>query len=87
MLSAGDIYKSLGKYDDAIKYWDAAYIADNESPECLYSKVFCYQELGENEKAIEVWKEIIEWLEKREFDLDVAFPQRELQKLIDKCVN
>lgn len=78
---AGDICKCLGKYDDAIAYWDKSFKIDNEIPDNLFSKAFLYRELGEKEKAIEMWKEIIRWLEQRGYDVDVKWANKELENL------
>jgi tetratricopeptide (TPR) repeat protein len=48
---AGEICKCLGKYEDAIAFWDKSFEIDNEMPDNLFSKAFLYQELGEKEKA------------------------------------
>lgn len=82
LTNAGDICKCLGKYDDAIAYWDKSFKVDNEIPDNLFSKAFLYQELGEKEKEIEMWKEIICWLEQRGFDVDVKWANKELEKLM-----
>ena len=78
---AGDICKCLNKYDDAIAYWDKSFKIDNEIPDNLFSKVFLYQELDEKEKALEMWLEIICWLEQRGFHIDVKWANTELEKL------
>lgn len=81
LSSAGEICKCLGKYDDAIAYWDKSFKTDSEIPDNLFSKAFLYQELGKKEKAIEMWREIISWLEQRGFDVDVKWANKELEKL------
>jgi tetratricopeptide (TPR) repeat protein len=50
---AGDICRSLKKYDEAIAYWDKAFEADTSSISCLFSKAGAYKELEEFAKAIE----------------------------------
>ncbi|MGL4738447.1 MAG: helix-turn-helix domain-containing protein [Cellulosilyticaceae bacterium] len=57
----GDLCKDLGKYDEAIAYWDKGYAVEPQYCSCLYSKVFLFEELGDKEKALEVWKEILEF--------------------------
>jgi transcriptional regulator with XRE-family HTH domain len=81
LSSAGEICKGLGKYDEAVAYWDKSFKADNEIPDNLFSKAFLYKELDEKEKAIETWKEIICWLDQRGFDVDVKWANKELEKL------
>jgi transcriptional regulator with XRE-family HTH domain len=78
---AGEICKCLGKYEDAIAFWDKSFEIDNEMPDNLFSKAFLHQELDAKEKAIEMWNKIIKWLEHRRFDVDVKWANKELEKL------
>jgi len=59
--SIGDAYMELGKIDDAIKYYKkAAYDKPNQftSPFYLMKLGFAYEQLGELEKALEVYEYI-----------------------------
>lgn len=80
---AGDICKKLKKYDEAIYYWDKAYAVDSEYCSCLYSKAFLFEEIGEKEKAIEAWQNVINWHLREGFDIgpELKLPTERLKIL------
>lgn len=67
----GDICCELEKYEEAFTYWDKAIELDESVMASKYSKGFCYEKLGEYEKAKEVWKDIISQLEKQGLNVEV----------------
>lgn len=66
----GDICCELEKYEEAFSYWDKAIELDDSVMAAKYSKGFCYEKLGENEKAKEIWSDIILQLEKQGLDVE-----------------
>ena len=80
----GDICRKLKKYEKAIAYWDRAILLDDSYCDAMYSKGFCYEELGEYDKAYEIWCQIIEWLEKRGYLYEIEFPRQLAQKCREK---
>ena len=78
----GDISKRLGKFDDAIGYWNKAFKIDPEMIDAKYSLVFLLTEQGKYEEAIKVWEEIIEWLNVRGYK-DFNWQKSEIKKLRD----
>ena len=77
----GDLYKKLRRYEEAFVCWDKAYELDNEMTAVLWSKGFCYEELGEYQKAYEVWNSLIMWLEERGYEAETEEPRR----LAERC--
>lgn len=77
----GDLYKRLGRYDEAFACWDKAFVLDSEMTAVLWSKGFCYEELGEYQKAYEVWTSLVAWLEERGYEAETEEPQR----LAERC--
>jgi tetratricopeptide (TPR) repeat protein len=75
---AGDVCKALGKYDDALKYWD---MAGEEFIDCLYSKALLCTELGQKDNAIKTWERVIAWLEEKGFIYEAEWAKKELSKL------
>lgn len=65
---AGDICRRLKKYNEAILYFDKAYLVDTGVCACLYSKAFTLEEMGEKQKAIEAWEYVIDWHIREGFD-------------------
>ena len=77
----GDLYKRLGRYGEALDCWDKAFSLDSEMTAVLWSKGFCYEELGEYQKAYEVWCLLIAWLEERGYEAEAEEPRR----LAEEC--
>ncbi|MDF2542458.1 MAG: hypothetical protein K0S47_2176 [Herbinix sp.] len=83
---AGDICRSLKKYDEAIEYWDKAYEADTGSISCLFSKAEAYEEMGELTKAIETYQCIKNWLSRQGYDsMEHEYPNKKIRELSEKC--
>lgn len=71
---AGDICRNLKKYDEALQYWNKALELDDEYLDAKYSIGFCYEEMGDYEKAYTVWKELADELGRRGLVIDKEFP-------------
>ena len=71
----GDISRELKRYEDAFAYWDKAIMLDASVCDALYSKGFCYEELGEYVKAYETWCQITKHLEQQGFVYEAEFPR------------
>lgn len=80
----GDICCVLEQYDEAFSYWDKAIELDESVMASKYSKGFCYEKLGEYEKAMDVWKDIILQLEKQGFDVEIQYV-KERMLTCEKC--
>lgn len=77
----GDLYKRLGKYDEAFSCWDKAFELDSEMTAVLWSEGACYEECGEYQRAYEVWCLLIAWLEERGYEAEAKEPRR----LAERC--
>lgn len=62
-------------------YWNKALEVNNMLYDAKYSKGFCYEQIGNYEKAYEVWCKIVEDLDNSGYHIEKAFPQH----LADKC--
>lgn len=78
---AGDICRKLKKYHKAVEYWNKALSLDDTFLDAKYSIGFCYEEIGEYEKAYDTWKELADELEKRGLEIEKDFPLQ----LAKKC--
>lgn len=83
---AGDLCRDLGKYEDALFYWDKAYEDDKKQIACLYSKAFYLEELGETENAIKAWEFIVKWHQDNNVfnEHETDLPLQHLQQLRKK---
>lgn len=79
---AGDLCAKLGRNNEAIMYWDQI---PNDSPSIshMFSKADLLASMGENEKAIKQYEEILEWLESHGFNMELesAYPLRRIAEL------
>ena len=62
---AGDIAKTLKRYDDAFAYWRKTLELDPDIHTAAYAMGFCYEELGQFDKAYRVWCDITKELDRR----------------------
>ena len=62
---AGDIAQTLKHYDDAFVYWRKTLELDPDMHAAAYAMGFCYEELGQFDKAYRVWCDITKELNRR----------------------
>ncbi len=79
-IFGGDIYKRLKMYDKAIECWDKSIAIDLSFTAALWSKASCFEEIGEYEKACEIWKEIISWYEEKGYEIEAQEPRKRLEE-------
>ena len=79
---ASYVCRALKKFSEAIEYCDKSYALNSEYLDAMYSKAFCYEEMGNYQKAYATWQKIIETLKKEGYDVEV---QRE-EKRAHACL-
>ena len=67
---AGDIAHTLKQYDDAFSYWRKALELDPDLHAAAYAMGFCYEELGQLDKAYQVWCDITKELDRRGLSIE-----------------
>ena len=67
----GDVCCELEKIEEAFSYWNKAIELDESVMAAKYSKGFCYEKLGEYDKAKAVWSDIVEQLERMGLDIEI----------------
>lgn len=77
----GDVYAGLKRYEEAFRYWEKTLELDESFVDALYSMGFCYEEMGDYQKAFELWENLAYRMEAKGFDLEVNYPR----KLAEKC--
>lgn len=78
---AGDSCRELKRYEEALSFWTKSLELDNTWLDANYSIGFCYEEMGEYEKAYATWTELADILEKRGLVIEKEFPRQ----LAEKC--
>ena len=71
----GNVCYILGKYDEAILHWERTIEMDPTYSDAYYAIAYCYQDLGEYEKAYAVWNRLADELESRGFDIEAKHPR------------
>ena len=89
LTAIGDILggdQGLGRYEEAIEYWNRALALREDFADCLYSKAYAFEQMGQYEKAIAAYQQLCRWLEQRGFDLGVeaGYPEEKLRELTEK---
>lgn len=72
----GSLCRALGRYDEAFAHWNRAKEMEPTWMDSWYAMGFCYEELGEYEKAATMWEEIADDLSRRGFDSEVIWPRQ-----------
>lgn len=80
----GDICKKLNKTNKAFIYWNKALELDSSFCDAKYSKGFYFEELGEWEKAYNIWCEIAEDNRKSGLVIEMELPLKLAQKCKEK---
>ncbi len=80
----GDLYRSLKQYEEAFFHWRRAKELEPNWLDSTYSMGFCYEELGDYEKAYEMYCDIVDNLTSRGFEAEVAYPRDLAQKCLKK---
>jgi len=80
--AAGDLCAKLGRYEDAILYWDRI-SKDSTSISHLFSKAEMLAKIGKKEKAIKQYEEILEWLEQHGYNMELegVYPRQRIEEI------
>lgn len=86
LTAMGDILggeKGLGRYEEAIGYWDRALTANDDFGDCRYSKARAYEQLGRQREAVAEYEEICRWLRFRGMDTgaETRYPEEKIREL------
>lgn len=75
-VHAGDICRSLKRYEEAFSHWHKALAIDTAYLDAVYSMGFCYEELEQYQRAHTVWTELVRELDRRGLIVEREFPAR-----------
>lgn len=75
-VHAGDICRSLKRYEEAFTHWHKAVELDSSYLDAVYSMGFCYEELEQYQRAHTVWTELVRELDRRGLIVERVFPAR-----------
>jgi len=82
LTAAGDLSAKLGRCEDAVMYWGRV-PKDSSSISHLFSKAEMHAVIGETEKAIEQYEEILIWLKGHGYNVELEgdYPRRRIAEL------
>lgn len=83
-VHAGDICRSLKRYDEAFVHWRKALALDSSYLDAAYSMGFCYEELGKYQNAYTVWTELVRELDHRGLVISREYPAQMAEKCAQK---
>ena len=83
-IYAGDLLRSMKRYDEAFTHWKRAVEMEPEWCDAAYSMASCYEEMGDYAKAYEVWTQLADGLKQRGFESEVTLPRSQAQKCREK---
>ena len=75
-IYAGDLLRSMKRYDEAFPHWKRALEMEPEWLDSAYSMASCYEEMGDYANAHGVYTRIADDLERRGFDAEVLWPRK-----------
>lgn len=78
---AGDACRTLKRYDEAFPHWEAAVRLDDKYLDAMYSMAFCRGDMGQFDKAADLWADIAQRLEARGLDIEAQWPKEMAEKL------
>lgn len=72
---AGDACRKLKRYDEAFPHWEAAVRLDDKFLDAMYSMAFCRGDMGQFDKAANLWEEIAKKLDERGLEIEAQWPR------------
>lgn len=78
---AGDSLRELKRYEEALPHWEAAVALDEKFLDAMYSMAFCRGDMGQFDKAADIWEDIARRLEKRGLEIEAQWPR----EMAEKC--
>lgn len=81
---ASYVCRALKKYDEAIKCCDKSYELSSEYLDAMYSKAFCFEEMGDYKSAYNTWIKIIESLKTDGYDVEAQREEERAQACLEK---
>lgn len=81
LSEAGYVLKAIGRYEEAIDFFDKSFALDSENASTLYGKACLYMDIGKFIESIRAWEDVIEWCNTHGFVEETEWPKREIERL------
>ncbi len=87
LSDAGYVCKALGRYDEAIDFYDKAFAINSDDASTLYGKACLFMDTGRDEEAIMAWQDVIDWNNSHGFSEANKWPETEIAKRKKKLIS
>ena len=77
---AGDSLRELKRYEEAFPHWEAAVRLDDKFLDAMFSMAFCRGDMGQFDKAADIWDDIARRLEMRGLEIEAQWPRNMAEK-------
>jgi len=74
-IFAGDACRTLKQYEQAFPHWEAALHLDDTFIDAMYSMAFCRGDMGQFDKAADIWDAISRKLNERGLEIEAQWPR------------
>ena len=82
---AGDACRELKRYEEAFPHWEAAVRLDGQFMDALYSMAFCRGDMGQFDKAADIWETIAQKCDARGWEIEAQWPRKMAEKCRAQC--
>lgn len=79
-----DVCRSLKNFDEAIEYCNKTLELNEDYLDAVYSKAFCFEEMGDYNNAYDTWLFIIDSLKKDGYDIEAAAEEKRAKACLEK---
>lgn len=78
----GEVFESLGRNSEAIEAWNKSYKLNSNIARALYNIAHLCENIGEYNKAIDAYKQIVNWHIERDPDaISLEYPRKRILAL------
>lgn len=80
-IHGGDICKCLRRYDEAFSHWDKAGTLGTAFYDEYYCRAYCYEDMGEYEKAYQTFMALAQLLRQAHYDVEADMAEEDGRKV------
>lgn len=83
---AGDACRELKRFGEAFPHWEAAVRLDDKYMDAMFSMAFCRGDMGQFDKAADIWADIARRLDARGLEIEAQWPREMAEKCRDQAM-
>ncbi len=85
-IHGGEICQALKKYDEAFGYWDKAGKIGTYFHDEVYCKAYCYEDMGEFDKAARILFDLADTLRREHYDVEAEMAEEDARIMKGKTI-